>query len=72
MATTSEKEHSGDFILEVANTGASLILSFKNELVKPIVKKCKEDFDRLLVFVDEGTAKAICKFNILGIHLLTS
>jgi hypothetical protein len=41
----------------------------KCDLVKPVVKTCKENFERLLVVVSEGTAKRICKSNMLGIRL---
>jgi hypothetical protein len=103
MATTSERP--GDFILEVANTGASLMTSFtkfltyrkvpdnslenlyatisittsllrefgttineyekefhvKSDITKQITQKCKENFDRLLVFINEGSSQGIWK-----------
>jgi hypothetical protein len=103
MATASERP--GGFILEVANTGASLMTSFtrfltyrkvpdnnlenlyatisitttllrefgstineykkefpiKPDITKPITQKCKENFDRLLVFVNEGNSQGIWK-----------
>jgi hypothetical protein len=40
----------------------------ESDLVKPVVKTCKENFERLLVVVSEGTAKGICKSNMLGVR----
>jgi hypothetical protein len=102
MATASE--HPGDFILQVAETGASLMASFtklltyrkvsdnslenlyatisittsllrelgtainkyessivKDEITRPISQKCKEHFDKLLVFVNEGISRGMWK-----------
>jgi hypothetical protein len=114
MATTSEREHTGDLIIEAVNAGASLMLSItkfltyrraldnsllilyatisitttllyelgttineyetifpiKNDFVKPAVKMCKENVERLFVVVKEGTAKGICKSNILGVRFM--
>lgn len=42
----------------------------KCDLVKPVVKTCKENFERLLVVVSEGTVKGIGKSNMLGVRFM--
>jgi hypothetical protein len=42
----------------------------ESDLVTPVAKTCKENFDRLLVVVNEGTAKGICKSNSLGARFM--
>ena len=103
MASASVKP--GDFVLEVADTGTSLMNDFtkfltyrkvsdnslenlyatisittsllrelgatinkyqndfpiKDDVVKSTVQKCKDNFDRLLVFINEGNSQGIWK-----------
>ena len=115
MQTTNER--SGDFILDVANTGTSLMTAFtklltyrkvsdnslenlyatisittsvlrdlgdtinkhekdfpiKDEVTRPITVKCKENFDKLLVFVNEAASQGIWKLDgMLGGQTVTS
>ena len=115
MQTT--KEHSGAFILGVADTGTSLMKAFtklltyrkvsdnslenlyatisittsvlcdlvntinkhakdfpvQDEITKPITQKCKENFDKLLVFVNEAVSQGIWKHDgMLGGQNVTS
>lgn len=115
MGTTNE--HPGDFILEVASTGASLMTSFtkfltyrkvsdnslenlyatisittsllrelgstindhekefpiKNEITKQTVQNCKDNFDKLLVFINEAVTQGVWKHDgTLGGQTVTS
>ncbi|KAE9379063.1 hypothetical protein N431DRAFT_397057 [Stipitochalara longipes BDJ] len=115
MHTTNE--HPGDFILDVANTGTSLMTAFtkfltyrkvsdnglenlyatisittsvlrelgvtinkhekeflvKDEITKSTTQQCKENFDKLLVFVAEADSQGIWKHDgMLGGQTVTS
>jgi hypothetical protein len=115
MLTTNE--HPGDFILDVASTGTSLMTAFtqfltyrkvsdsslenlyatisittsvlrelgvtinkhekeflvKDKITKPITQKCKDNFEKLLVFVNEAVSQGIWKHDgMLGGQSVTS